>query len=223
MVGMTEHFLKNNNFDSLGKRIQFIRRMAGLSRKSFQEIYHININTLQAWESDRISPRQKSTDSLIEIFERLNIACSREWLLTGKGEMPFIVDSGELAKMPLPIMPDESFLREIDAFKALNPNTIVISVVDSSCKPIYEIGDYVGGIKKSHTNCEKSLGQVCIIGLLDNSILIRKLLKSQNNKFTLIPANPNIFSDDYIQYNIDIDFAAEITWHRRITREVNGE
>ncbi len=131
---------------SCGARIRLARNMVGLSRKEVEERFSISANTLQSWESDKNTLTQKGAKRLNEVFIQLGLLCSEEWFLSGNGQMPMLLK--EKLSLPIDINEDICILREIEVFRAINPDPIVITISDNVMEPIYEIGDYVGGNTK---------------------------------------------------------------------------
>lgn len=196
-----------------GGRIKLARSMLGLSRKQLEDRYHISVNTLQAWESDKNILTSKGAKKLNQTFIKLGLLCSEDWLLTGKGTTPILME--DTATLPNEMNEDICILREIEAFKAINPDPIVVVVNDNGMEPIYCIGDFVGGNKKYGEKIEELLGSICIIETMQGDTLVRKLLQS-NKPYVYNLACTNIATDQQpITPDIKIRFASRIVLHRK--------
>lgn len=196
-----------------GGRIKLARNMLGLSRKHLHETFDINANTLQSWESNKHILTDKGAKKLNGVFIKLGLLCSESWLLTGTGQLPTLLQDS-------PILPNEAndeicILREIEAFKALNPNPIVVIISDNAMEPLYSTGDFVGGNKKVVQQIECLIGENCIIETIQGDTLVRKLLKG-NKKQLYTLACTNIYTNQQpIIPDVQIKFAARIILHRK--------
>ena len=196
-----------------GGRIKLARNMLGLSRKGLEEGFHISANTLQAWESDKNILTDKGAKKLNKAFIKLGLLCTENWLLTGTGEVPILLQN--TSNLPNEMNEDICILREIEAFKAINPNPIVVIVNDNSMEPIYTVGDFVGGNKKTDFQIESLIGENCIIETYHEHTLVRKLLKgSQKQLYSLVCINIATNQQPIIP-DVKIRFAARIILHRK--------
>lgn len=198
---------------SSGNRIKLARNMLGLSRKELEERFHISVNTLQAWETDKNTLTEKGAKKLNAAFTRLGLLCTEDWLLTGNGQIPILLQNN--LALPNEMDEDICILREIEVFKALNPSPIVVIINDNGMEPIYSIGDFVGGNRKSIHQIETLIGENCIIETLQGDTLVRKILKGSKRQFYNL-ACINIATDQQpIIVDMKIRFAAKIVLHRK--------
>lgn len=196
-----------------GRRIKLARGMLGLSRKELEERFRISVNTLQAWESDKNTLTDKGAKKLNEVFIKLGLLCTEDWLLTGQGQTPILLQ--DISALPNEMNEDICILREIEAFKALNPDPIVVIINDSGMEPIYTIGDFVGGNKKTDLHIESLIGENCIVETFPGDTLVRKLLRgSKSQLYNLVCIN---FANDIqpIIPDTKIRSAAKIVLHRK--------
>jgi transcriptional regulator with XRE-family HTH domain len=199
--------------ESCGRRIKYARQMLGLSRLDLQNQFDLSINTLNSWESDKNPLTNKGAKKLNEVFIKLGLLCSEAWLLTGVGSAPLLMQN--FTALPNEISEDICILREIEAFKAINPDPLVVIINDNGMEPIYSIGDYVGGNKKSGLQIDALIGQNCIIETLQGDTFVRKILNSKAVKLYNL-ACINIMTDQQpLIPNIQIRSAARIVLHRR--------
>jgi len=196
-----------------GSRIKLARSMLGLSRKELEESFHISANTLQAWESGKNTLTEKGAKKLNEIFIKLGLLCTEGWFLTGNGQAPVLFQ--DIPALPNETSEDICILREIEAFKAINPDPIAVIVNDNGMEPMYSIGDFVGGNKKINLQIENLIGKNCIVETLQGDIFVRKLLKgSKGQLYNLVCINIGTDQQPIIP-DIKIKCAARIVLHRR--------
>ena len=199
--------------ETSGGRIKLARNMLGLTRKLLEDRHDISVNTLQSWESDKNSLTEKGAKKLSEVFVRLGLLCTEDWLLTGKGQIPILLQ--DISALPNEMNEDLCILREIEAFKALNPDPIVVIINDDGMEPIYSIGDFVGGNKKTNQQIEDLIGNNCIIETFQGDTMVRKLLKgSKEQSYNLACINITTNQQPVIP-DIKIRFAARIVLHRK--------
>ncbi len=201
--------------ESTGGRIKLARSMLGLSRKDLEDLFHISSNTLQAWESDRVSLTDKGAKKLNEAFIKSGLLCTETWLLSGTGVEPIILKNTNA--LPNEINEEMCILREIEAFKAINPSPIIVIVNDDGMEPFYYLGDIVGGNKIDLSNYDQLVGRNCIIETYQGDTLIRRLLKGgKDGLYNLACINLSTYQQPIIQ-DIKPRFIAKIVMHR--TRE----
>ena len=82
--------------------------------------------------------------------------------------------------------------------------------------PIYSIGDYVAGVYQTEQAIKTLIGLNCIMKLINGDIIVRNLRPGKEaNKYTLYCINIETTVGEPIIYNIKLEFAAKIIWHRR--------
>ena len=203
-----------------GGRIKLARNMLGLSRKGLEDQFSISVNTLQAWESDKNTLTDKGARKLNSIFIRLGLLCTEDWLLTGNGQTPILLQ--DVSTLPNEMNEDICILREIEAFKAINPTPIVVIISDNAMEPLYSIGDFVGGNKKIDLQIDGLIGQCCIIETFQGDTLVRKLLKgSKEQLYNLVCINIATHLQPVIP-DVKIRSAAKIILHRRKEDSTNN-
>lgn len=196
-----------------GNRIKFARSILRLTRREFEQLHEISVNTLQSWESDKNDLTKKGAQKLNNAFVKSGLLCTEDWLMTGKGQLPTLLENA----FELPNKFDEDFciLREIEAFKAINPDPIVVIMSDNGMEPLYCIGEYVGGNKKHNEQINSLIGENCIIETTAGDVLVRKILSgSRNQVFNLACINISTNQVPVIP-DIKIKFAAKIIMHRK--------
>jgi transcriptional regulator with XRE-family HTH domain len=214
--------IENNNNDqrvSAGRRIKMARTLAGISRKDLEDNYGISMHTLQSWELGRNPLTEKAASRLVEIFYSAGISCSTQWLVNGVGKSPALLDSEFTPYSPIdneisPLFAEEkSIQKEIDFFKTNNPNAIVIMVSDDTMKPVYSVGDFVGGIQyRDPQKIEKCINHDCIIEIGDGTYF-RRLMK-RKNEYSLVCTNAQTETEEPVIFAKHILAATPIIWHR---------
>jgi len=201
-----------NKLNTSGERLRYARGLLGLTRTILQNEYNISHNTMSAWEIGRVQLTSKGALKLSKVFLELGLICHPEWLLCKSEDRPYFVQNSPVT--------DEIFsanvcvLREVEAFKTINPNPIVIMVPDDGMLPRYEPGDFIGGNLHKSDDIRKLVGNNCIIETTSGDIYFRRLIHGLNDgSFTLSCLNPNT-SEAPILTNIKVASAAQVVWHR---------
>jgi DNA-binding transcriptional regulator YiaG len=97
-----------------------------------------------------------------------------------------------------------------------NTDPVILTISDESMYPFYNIGDYVGGNKKLKEDISQLIGCNCIIETAEGYTLCRKLLKSESkNTYILLATNMELKESPIVITNVNINYAAEIIWHRK--------
>ncbi len=210
--------------DIRGKRVRSARMLSGLSRKQFHEKYKIHENTLKSWEipdKDQTGLTEKGAYRFIEALKLEGISCSIDWLLFGKGGGPKLenIHANELILPEFPEIStdqDEAILREVQFFLDTNPNSVAVIISDNSMFPLYEIGDYIGGYKRTGENIIQFSNFNCIIQATDGTSYIGKYFPTEKpDLFRLIQLNCTSISSTIPEKLIEIDFVAPVVWHRK--------
>lgn len=204
---------------AMGQRIKRARMLAGLSRKDLSDVHGLSAHTLQSWELGRNPINKAKASNFIEILHQYDVSCSIDWLLDGVGKGPAIIES-EFKNFPLVdnavgslIESEQVIQKEIDFFKANNPNAIVLQVSDDAMHPEYKVGDFIGAIKFSNQDKrEQFIGHNCIVETVDG-IFFRRLIKSNENYLLVCNNNITTVSDPVISAEKVLSIAPVI-WHR---------
>lgn len=202
-------------FDTPGKRILFLRNLCGLTRKDFQEKYQIPIGTIRLWE-DTKKIKEKAADRFLSALHQEGIECTRDWIVSGKGQIPSINDFYHIKSTDVSILGDnfdEDIAIEISYLQRKFGNAFISMVVnDDSNHPFLSVGDYVGGLLGKNKN--ELINQLCIVEAATGIILIRQLIASaHSDQLHLKAFNPNI--EFPISYNQTIKNIWKIIWIRK--------
>jgi transcriptional regulator with XRE-family HTH domain len=215
------------------ERLLYIRNLLRLSRRYIEEKYNLPEATLKAWENNKARLTEKGLNRCIDIYRQEGVLVNSEWINTGKGLSPRIsVDMGKYlasdfqypqhetsqindSSTSYSIDDSKAILREATFFKESAQNVVVLMVTDNDMNPVYQIGDYVGGLFRYGKDIDSAVKRDCIIRLKDGALVIRRLFKSKhNNLYNLACINPATESDNPILFSVAIESAAPIIWHR---------
>lgn len=204
---------------TVGDRIRSIRGYLSLSRREFCCKHSIPEPTLRAWELSLTSITPRYLQKLLKAFEQENILCSFEWIMKGEGIAPLFasdVISNALKEYESQMTTslDNPILLESAVFKRRNPDSIVLNISDKSMLPLYDDGDYVGGLKVLLTSIQS--GSSYIVVLPNGMQAVRIIHKgSSKSLFTLECSNPQAKFSMPIATNVEISDVYRIVWHRK--------
>lgn len=229
---------KINNIDiektTPSERLKYIRLKTRLSRSEIQNKHKLSEATLKAWENGAAKITEKGLKRCINIYRKEGVVLSKEWVMTGEGISPKLsVDIGKYfaSDLQYPLRNEEGkiqeqstkykkddttrMVREASYFKESYPSSVILMVTNDDMEPVYQIGDYVGGIFRYGENIKEALKRDCIIRLKTGEDMLRRLFEGNINKhYNLACINPLPTSEEPILFNIEIEAAAPIIWHR---------
>ncbi len=202
-----------------GDRIKSARMLAGYTRKSFAEQFCIPTATIRAWEeppTNRKGITSNGAKRLIKALNNSGVYCTSDWLLSGKGPGPTMINQLSDNEQPDQIHwgQEEAVFRDINAFKRNNHSPLVAVITDNAMLPFYNYGDYVGGVIREKSQIRSLVGQNCIIDLGDRIVVRRISVVNKNDFFTLSALNMDTNVEEPIITNVRIEAAAQIVWHR---------
>lgn len=214
------------NLEQVAGRIRSARGFVRMTRKDFCEKHGFNLHTVFTWEAGKYLVRRPSLERFCKALAKEGVFCSPEWLLEGKGEGPTLVTAQKnllAAKAkPKASLTDDSeeeqrIHAEIKAFqsgyKKAKVDAVVIQVADSAMSPYYEAGDYVGGRQVRDEDIKTLLGKTCIVEIGLQNFVVRRIGK-EGKRVALVAADP---AEQILSFD-KIVSAAEIIWHRRISK-----
>ena len=215
------------NLTTSGKRLRRARILAGLTtRREFEKKYKISANTLQGWEQGKNPLSEKGAKRVIEAFKYEGLLCSVEWLMNGTGmpPRPFeLVQAGikesyraDSTITDFNLREEEAIYKEMQTFKERVGNSIILAIADDAMESYYAIGDYIGGSRIFGEEIKQYIGNTCIVEL-ENNIIVPRVLHAGKSEgtYTLSCTNPKTTAFPLNLYNIKINSAAPILWHRR--------
>lgn len=200
-----------------GNRLKFCRTMLKKTLKELGAAHHISIGSLSNWELGSSPISEKNVHKIITLLAAEGLVCSKDWLLEGKGDAPYIYASlsHNEAKQ------DESFnlttqfffFKEIESFKKIHPDMLVTLVRDNSMGPFLRVGDYVGGPTLPKAAYEKEQGNICIIEVTEGNFLVRQFFI--RGKILLLSTHPST-ENNFLLLNEEPLRIAPVTFMRRL-------
>ncbi len=197
-------------FQSPSLRVKNVRLLLGLSRKKFEEVSGISAATLLTWETGKHPLSAKGAKKLVDALDKLNITCTADWLMSGKGLSPrFQQPSTECFEL------DARILKEVFYFEQNNPLPIVSILSDDSMEPFYQIGDYVGGCQLLPSKAQQLIGRDCIVTLETGQVVIRRVQQGKEGRLNLYSLNYETQAENAFISDCKIQRIAQVIWHRR--------
>ena len=210
-------------------RLKSVRSLAGLSRKQIELSFGISENTLRMWEQPKGNSRgltKKGAKRMVEALGNAGIVCTIEWLLSGTGQAPMHYQQlKERVIEPLSKIihtPDVAYhqeetliVHEIELFEKSYPNAVVFRIHDDAMEPFISYGDFVGGYQKPGLSLTDLQDEICIVKLVNDVTLCRKLLKKQD-QWGVEKINKLSSSKKNIVYPAEIDYAYAVSWIRKM-------
>lgn len=207
-------------YETIGERIQALRRALAMTRRDFSKKHNIPEPTLRTLETAKSLISKKQLRKLIKAFESEGIICSEDWLLKGQGPLPgpaagFIQKEIESMEADKNLLIDP-VLVEAACFQRYTPDSIVFQVIDEMMSPLYKRDDYVGGIKIPLPVTPSLYKEPCIIVLEDGTKLIRIIYPgSKKNLLNLNCLNPSDPSKHPFYIDANLKGIYQIVWHRK--------
>ncbi|MCL1077108.1 helix-turn-helix domain-containing protein [Parashewanella spongiae] len=210
MIKETIPELPNDAYQTPPSRVKGLRMMLGLSRKNFEQASGVSAATLTAWETGKHPLSVKGAKKLVDAFEKLNINCTTNWLLSGEGLAPrYHQPETECFEL------DARILKEVFYFEQNNPLPIVSIVSDDSMEPFYQIGDYVGGCQLLSNKAQQLIGRDCIVTLETGQVVIRRVQQGKEGRLNLYSLNYETQAENAFISDCKIQRIAQVIWHRR--------
>jgi len=203
-----------------GQRLKYIRSLLRVSRAYIQEKYELPEVTLKSWENGTTKLTKSGVKRCIEIYRGEGVIVSEDWILEGVGMDPkMAISVGHYFAMPtnkqLSVEDDEiSMLRDANLFKESHPNSIIMIVSNDDMRPFYRPGDYIGGKMRYGDDVISATNKDCIIYTKNGERFFRRLIKNSSGGYNLVCLNPNEETSEPVLFNVDINGAAPVIWHR---------
>lgn len=203
-----------------GKRLKHIRSLFRFSRAYLQDKYGIPEVTLKSWENGTTNITKSGAERCVEIYRNEGLIVNADWILEGIGLDPTkTVTVSHYFATPsnkeLPVEDDEvAMMRDANIFKESHANAVIMIVSNDDMRPFYKPGDYVGGKMRFGDSIDNVINKDCIISLKNGERFFRRLVKNIFGKHNLSCLNPNEHTAEPVLYNVEIEGAAPIIWHR---------
>lgn len=172
-----------------GLRLKLCRSMLKKTLKELGATSQVSIGSLSNWESGSSTISEKNVDKILNFLAAEGLICSKEWLLEGTGEAPYLYASAlsneEKNRETFDLTDQFLFFKEIETFKRGHPEMVIMLVRDEAMLPFLRIGDYVGGAIIPRSDYAKEQGTVCIVEVKKEEFLIRQFY-TQGEKILLL-------------------------------------
>ena len=103
-----------------GNRLKLCRSMLKKTLKELGSTYQVSIGSLSNWESGSSPISEKNVDKIISFLAAEGLICSKEWLLEGTGDTPYLYTPLQSHKgkkeEPFDLTPQFLFFKEISQF-----------------------------------------------------------------------------------------------------------
>lgn len=180
------HKMKIMNKDAAvkarGERISKLRKETRLSRVDFCKKYDIPETTMKAWEYG--TSGSIAADGLLQLlraFKNENVNCTADYLLVGEAQTaPYGYIQDPMNDKPI----NDKW--EIEIFYATNKHAFHAYAPDNLMSPALKKGDLALGIPWDLDDLKSIFNSICIVQLLDESVLIRTLLPSNKRDFFVL-------------------------------------
>jgi hypothetical protein len=222
------------------ERLKQVRITLRLRRNHIEKKYNIPTATLKAWENALTGITEKGLKRCIDVYRQEGMLLTREWILEGTGLSPRVsLDMRKYLASDLRYsrcrtdgisaegliggdvgnnMVDEAtrILHEAAFFKESYHNSVVLAVTNDDMDPMYQIGDFVGGVFRYGKSISSVNKYDCIVRLVSGELLLRRLFRSSDGGYNLSCINPAPSSSGMpIIFGAEIECAAPVIWHRR--------
>ncbi len=205
--------------NSASVRLRYARELTGLSRTLFCKKYDISHSSLAQWEQGVKKFSHNAAKKIAEYLLDRGVQVTSEWLMTGEGPEPQMMNLKALQSNNLGSMRflDEEQLiwREATAFKNYYKDSLTLFLNDDTAYPLYVPGDFVGGKIINETKIplyEKKPLLVQYEGIIKLRIVEQG---SKPGLYTLTCLNQLTLWDKPVIKNIKIEQVAPIIWFRR--------
>ena len=162
-----------------GNRLKLCRSMLKKTLKELGSTYQVSIGSLSNWESGSSPISEKNVDKIISFLAAEGLICSKEWLLEGSGDSPYLytpLQSHEGKKEePFDLTTQFLFFKEIESFAKSHSEMLFSLVRDDSMLPFLTVGDYVGGPILSKGGYTREQGSICIVEIKKEEFLTRQM------------------------------------------------
>lgn len=220
------------------ERLKYTRKLMRLPRSYIEEKHKLPEATLKAWENGVSRLTEKGLKKCIDIYRKEGIIVSEKWVMSGVGLSPQLtLDVGryfaselqypqrkakkgqvkEIDKEAVYAKDDNAcMLREATFFKESYSDSVILMITDNDMEPVYQIGDHVGGRFRYGKQINSALKRDCIIRLKNGENILRRLFKAKKTGcYNLASINPLPISGEPVLFDVEIESAAPVIWHRK--------
>lgn len=158
-----------------GDRITYCRSSLSMTRKELAEGWQgASIPTLSRWELDTVAIPAKKLSSLTDYFNQQGLLVTENWLTTGEGIPPVILNESGFDAIDFDAMAEQCLLD----INRRQYNFCFGKVSNNLMAPLVKYGDYVGGVKL--TSSDLKLLEDEVVFLLKGNEFFVGMLRSEN-------------------------------------------
>lgn len=171
-----------------GQRLKRLRQLAGLQTNELATLAKVSVQSISYWENAALSTgfTKQSAVKIVNAVTPKSVVTTVEWLLYGLGDPPYVIPPGYQISHESPktesseAIQKEDIKREIELFRSSHSASIIHNIDHALMVPVFETGDWVGGIWQS----SESLAQekICIVEI-NNIIQVRKIKPGSKTGF----------------------------------------
>ena len=197
------HIAASNDPLQRARRVQYLRKLSGLTRKEFHVSCGISEGTMQHWENGEPPITVQGAKRLADGLAKVGIRVAVEWILTGIGSAPKNPNTkcsnfqssdfgNAMASYDFKELTDKKSIEELlAAFKKIEVNAVEFWLDDDAMEPCFYKG---GAVAASHwlleDEIDQALAKACIIQTDKGKFLCRMLEKDRIlNTYNLIAIN----------------------------------
>jgi hypothetical protein len=210
------------NLETPGSRLKHIRSILRLTRAYIEKQYKLPEITLKSWENGTIKLSRNGVRRCVAVYKSEGLIVDEGWIADGKGLDPTVrLSVGHYFSMPsdanLPVDEDDeiAMMRDANDFKNRYPNAVVMIVSNDEMSPNYEPGEYIGGRSRKVSELEGIVNRDCIVCLKGGGQYFRRLWQDPFGRYNLSCLNPVGKTSEPVIFNVDIEWAAPVTWVRK--------
>lgn len=175
---------------------------SGHSLKSFCEKYSLSLGSVKAWNTLVRNPSYASAVKICSALKSEGVECSPETLM---GRPSYILRELESTPPPPPNK-ELSAINDASSFKKNNPDATLLMVWDDKMAPLYEEGDYVGGIKLQQKDLPKAHKKVCILKEKNKEKVLRNIVFKNGDFYSFYKKRPSHVKIGEIEFLAPIIF-----------------
>lgn len=171
----------DQSIEAIGKRLRYLRIMAGLSRNSLAEKANVGKTSISYWENGNSGlMTETSMNKLLDAIQEAGVCASTLWLRTGLGDPPKVISQNDPSdnklssnnhlKSKVKELSSNNTLdanlikkmaEDIDSFQSFSHLAVIVKIDNSMMAPIFQKGDVVGGIWQD--NFKLTTEKPCIV------------------------------------------------------------
>lgn len=213
---------KRQGDKSYGQRLRLAVTLCGMKLPIFARRYKVSVSSLYSIEKGILPLTLKMATRISHALLQEGCLCSSEWLLYGSGAPPhlsqerglYLLQPNDVQIIEEFLTPELKVLKEIDLFKSLHPNSIVVAVFDDTMQPFYSPGDYVGGYPVEES--QHLINKDCIVFSEQGDQFIRRINTcNPKGSYNMQALNPYTKGKNLVLFDQTVEKVIPIIWHRK--------